>query len=386
MIRTTPFSFLVFLSLVTWLGADVSRAAGIIIDHHDTDLTALTLTAVNKATAELHIAYGHTSHGSQVTEGMTYMNTFINGGGLGMTCPTDTFKWNDGPLTGALDLDDYFVAGDLGSPDYSTWATRTRDYLNSPLYSDVNVVMWSWCGQADTSEANINLYLGLMNQLEIDYPDVSFVYMTGHVNGCSTTGNLFLRNQQIRDYCLANDKILYDFADIESWDPDGNYYGDKLVTDNCDYDSDGNGTRDRNWAIDWQNSHTVGVDWFSCSCAHSQPLNGNRKAYAAWALWAAIATAVDPVPGDANGDNQVDQADAIILARNWGENTATREDGDFSGDHVVGARDASILAAHWGYEPPASTAMPEPSSLVLLATMALAVAGWRVARIQSNPK
>ncbi len=46
---------------------------------------------------------------------------------------------------------------------------------------------------------------------------------------------------------------------------------------------------DKNWAIDWQNSHTINVDWYDCSAAHSQPLNGNLKAYAAWWLWAKLA-------------------------------------------------------------------------------------------------
>jgi hypothetical protein len=33
----------------------------------------------------------------------------------------------------------------------------------------------------------------------------------------------------------------------------------------------------------------VNVDWYECSAAHSQALNGNRKAYAAWWLWASLA-------------------------------------------------------------------------------------------------
>lgn len=374
---------MVFL-LLTGLKAAPTQAAGVIIDHHNTDLTALTLEAVDKAKTQLHIAYGHTSHGSQVTTGMTAMNGFINGGGLGMTCPTDTFKWNDGPTAGALDLDDYFVSGDLGSPG---WAARTRTYLDSSANEDVNVVMWSWCGQADTTEANIDLYLGLMNQLEIDYDDVTFVYMTGHVNGCSTTGNLFLRNQQIRDYCLANDKVLYDFSDIESWDPDKNYYGDKLVTDDCYYDSDNSGTINReldsNWAADWQDAHVEGTDWFSCSCAHSRPLNGNQKAYAAWTLWTALATLIDPVPGDVNGDDKVDALDAKRLAYNWGRSGATWEDGDFNGDHLIDAADVSIMAANWGdHRPTESTAsaVPEPSALSLLAMGLLGLFGLSARR------
>ncbi len=48
--------------------------------------------------------------------------------------------------------------------------------------------------------------------------------MTGHTDGTGETGNLNLRNDQVRNYCIANDKILFDFADIESYDPDGNSY------------------------------------------------------------------------------------------------------------------------------------------------------------------
>jgi hypothetical protein len=230
---------------------------------------------------------------------MTGLVDFANNGGLGLSLPTDIFAWNNGGTSGALDLHDYFKSGDLGNPDRTTWADRTREYLDDPANSDVNVIIWSWCGQADTTEENINLYLSLMSQLEIDYPDVNFVYMTGHANGTGETGNLHLRNQQIRNYCIANNKVLYDFYDIECYDPDGSYFGDKLVNDNCDYDSDGNGSRDANWAIEWQNSHTEGVDWYDCASAHSQPLNANRKAYAAWWMLARLAGwNPDGEPGD----------------------------------------------------------------------------------------
>jgi len=130
-----------------------------------------------------------------------------------------------------------------------------------------------------------------MNQLEIDYPGVTFIYMTGHLDGTGLTGNLHIRNEQIRDYCIANGKVLYDFADIETYDPDGTYFGDKLPDDNCDYDFDGATPRneDGNWAIEWQNAHTMDVDWYNCTAAHSQPLNGNLKAYGAWWMWARLA-------------------------------------------------------------------------------------------------
>ncbi len=257
-----------------------------VVDHNSTDLGSIPEAAINQAKNTLHIAYGHTSHGSQLITGMTGLDGQTNL----VDYKGDIYQWNEGGSGGALDIDDYFVGGDLGHSGSTVWADSTRTYLDNPANSDVNVVIWSWCGGcSDNTPAGIQIYLDTMNQLETDYPNVTFVYMTGHADGSGESGNLHIRNQQIRDYCIANNKVLYDFYDIETYDPDNNYYGDKLVNDACDYDSDNNGSRDANWATTWQNSHTEGVDWYSCTSAHSQPLNANRKAYAAWWLWARIA-------------------------------------------------------------------------------------------------
>ena len=270
-------------------------AQAIIIDHNCTNIKAIPESAILKAKQNLHIAYGHTSHGSQITTGMNGLVEFANNGGLGLTLKKDIFKWNNGGSNEALDLEegDGYGSGwlDHDCGYYPNWVNETREYLNDSSHSDVNVIIWSWCGQVSgrSEQDMIDKYLSPMSQLEADYPNVKFVYMTGHSDGSGESGNLHLRNKQIRDYCIANNKILYDFYDIECYDPDGNYYGNKNVKDNCDYDSNGDGSQDANWAKDWQNSHTEGVDWYNCSSAHSQPLNANRKAYAAWWLWAELA-------------------------------------------------------------------------------------------------
>ncbi len=249
-----------------------------IVDHRYIDISKLPVEKIALARQKLHIAYGHTSHGSQLTDGMTGLATFKGPG----------YAWNNGGTNGALDLHDNAMSGDLGAPDFTTWATLTRNYLNAN--SDVNVIIWSWCGQlSSASQQNVETYLSLMSQLEKDFPAVTFVYMTGHLDGTGVTGNLNTRNEQIRTFCKTNNKFLFDFADIESYDPDGNYYLDKKANDGCYYDSDNNGSLDANWAVSWQNSHAVGVDWYNCSSAHSQPLNANRKAYGAWYLWVAVA-------------------------------------------------------------------------------------------------
>ena len=251
---------------------------GLVIDHTSVKLTSIPSEWISAARENLHIAYSHTSHGSQLTEGMSGLISFKG----------TSYSWNNGGTNEALDLHDYAISGDLGNPDRTSWAAGTRTYLAAN--PDVNVIIWSWCGQvSNATEADIATYLTLMNSLENDFPEVKFVYMTGHLDGSGLTGNLHLRNEQIRDFCSKNKKILYDFADIECYNPDGIYFGDKIPNDACDYDTNGDGSRDGNWATEWQNSHTQGEDWFNCSAAHTQPVNANQKAYAAWWLWARLA-------------------------------------------------------------------------------------------------
>jgi hypothetical protein len=259
------------------VGPESASPGLIVADHSIARLNAVPQGAIESAKTKLHIAYGHTSHGSQLVTGMSGLASWKG----------SLYGFAAGGADGALDLRDtpFSGASDLGNPDGSAWAAATRTYLDA--HGEINVVLWSWCGQVSSATAaTIDTYLSLMAALEHDYPAVTFVYMTGHLDGTGLTGNLHLRNEQIRQYCRMNGKVLYDFAAIESYDPDGVSFVNRGANDNCDYDSDGNGSLDRNWATDWQNAHPG--EWFNCSAAHSQPLNGNLKAYAAWWLWARL--------------------------------------------------------------------------------------------------
>ena len=253
------------------------------IDHRHTKLERIPESAIKAAKEKLHIAYGHTSHGSQIRSGMNGLAQWKG----------DLYKvpnWKNKGDQDVLDLRSRVFEGanDLGNPNRTAWAEATRAYLKE--HPEVNVVMWSWCGQAGyATKEEIATHLSLMRDLERDYPEVAFVYMTGHLDGTGLSGNLYKRNEQIREHCKNNNSWLYDFADIESYDPDGVFYADKGANDQCYYDSDGDGEIDRNWAIDWEYSHKLFTDWYPCGAAHSQPLNGNLKAYAAWYLFARIA-------------------------------------------------------------------------------------------------
>jgi len=241
----------------------------IIIDHTCTDLSQIPQERIDLAKQNLRLAYGHTSHGSQIVTGMEVL-----------TWSSDLYAFNWDGDGGALSLYDTVPEGDLGSPDRVTWASLTQDMLNSEG-NNRNVVVWSWCGQVSwSSPEDIDTYLNLMSQLERDFPNVTFVYMTGHLDGTGEEGNLNQRNNQIRDYCRANNKVLFDFADIESYDPDGNYYLNRGATDGCDYDGG-------NWADDWC-ARNPG-QCADCDCAHSKGINCQQKAKAFWWMLARLA-------------------------------------------------------------------------------------------------
>ena len=76
-------SFIVFLLFLLFGWQTQVLSQGTIIDHTCTDITIIPESAINQAKAMLHIGYGHTSHGSQLTTGMTGLITFANNGGLG---------------------------------------------------------------------------------------------------------------------------------------------------------------------------------------------------------------------------------------------------------------------------------------------------------------
>ena len=275
--------------------------SAIIADHAIINMVRynqIPVEAIEQAKSKLHIAYDHTSHGSQIIGGMDDLNQFMenNGSQLGL------YTYNDGGIDGALDLkDDFTDVSDLGY--YPEWVYATRKYLGwnclvegdysagTPAYnSDYNVIIWSWC-YLYAAEASINDYLAAMIKLIEDYPQVNFVFMTAHANGTGESGPVHYWNRYIRQFCIDNNLILYDFYDIELYDPDGNYFGDKRVTDECYYDNDppyDSGELLGNWAIEWQNYHIENTDWYPCYSPHSQPVNANMKAYAAWWLFARL--------------------------------------------------------------------------------------------------
>lgn len=309
-----PVSGLILLLLL--LSGQSAAGAGFTIGHRNTNLSAIPPQWIAKAKSDLHIVYNHTSHGSQLITGMDALMAYPDFG--------NTYAWSDTSQgnSGSLSLDDSGIPGisDLSQGDVVTapngiaqWAQDTFDFLVNPENYHVNIVMWSWCS---IDGHNIDLYLRSMEWLIARFGPggsharasrhpVQFVFMTGHAEGGGEGDGSDARNRLIRQHCQVHGRILFDFADMENYDPDNNYFLDKLVQDDLDYDSNTDGMEDANWASEYLVRHpggelfrlTKGTGSFpGCSsCAHSDgPDNDARlncvlKGRAAWTLFARLA-------------------------------------------------------------------------------------------------
>ncbi len=232
-------------------GGGGNQGTSLTINHESLpDFAQITQAKAEAIQDSLRIYYGHTSHGRQLIEGMAMLQAEQ----AHLSAPSI-----------------HEVSGDLGHNGDASWADLTRSYLNDHP-GMIEIVMWSWCGGvSDNTTAGIDTYLESMTTLEQNYPAVTFVYMTGHLDGSGASGNLRVLNARIRDYCVANNKVLFDFESIESYDPGGEYYADD--SDACQ------------WCVDW----CAANDCPECaSCAHSHCFNCYRKGQGFWCLLASI--------------------------------------------------------------------------------------------------
>jgi hypothetical protein len=183
------------------------------INHTGVDLDQIPDSWIDSAQVNLKIHYAHTSHGGQLTTGLTRIENSIYSVAIG---------YSELPVeSGALCIFDGQENETYITPDLY-WESAdgmncTRDVLNNN--PEINVSMWCWCTQLNSySHEQVEEYLDSIAVLESEFPDVIFVYFTCNAQGTDEDGShRFERNEQIRQYCRDNNKWLFDFADLDCW-------------------------------------------------------------------------------------------------------------------------------------------------------------------------
>jgi hypothetical protein len=266
------------ISSISFANEDVNKevkmssqlGSAIIVNHLNTDISKIPESYIKQAKTNFKVFFIHTSHGSQIISGMEALKNSLG----------SLYSFNSTGNSGSLKIEEEY--GDLGHNGDLGWEYQVRDKLGE-TGNGVNMVMISWCaGVSDNTSSGINAYLNAMNNLEKDYLNITFVYMTGHLDGGGVNGNLNAMNNLIRNYANTNKKVLFDFADIESYDPSGSYFLNKGADDGCNYSGG-------NWASEWCDKNSGNSLCSYVECAHSEPLNCNLKGRAFWWMAARLA-------------------------------------------------------------------------------------------------
>ena len=229
-IASVSISICLALMLVASAAFGTGRSAPLVINHLCTDLNSIPSSWIDSAQTVIKWHYAHTSHGSQLTEGLNRIEIAL---------PIYEVEMGDKYLP--IFPDPLCVFNGQESGTYITpelyWRTAngmlaTRNVLNHN--PQINVSAFMWCTELESATAGyVQSYLDSMAKLEQEFPAVTFVYMTANAQSYVAAEVRTLRNAQIRDYCVANNKVLYDFEDLDCWwfDPDTEEWEHSTTTD-----------------------------------------------------------------------------------------------------------------------------------------------------------
>lgn len=267
----------VFLPVVTQQNNRPPSGA-IVVDHRHTDVNSIPPAWIEQA-KKFVVHFAHTSHGSQVLSGLNWLegrdsryNVDIKeSASVALPGDTTALRFYDGNNS----TDTYITPDEYW--ETTSGMNDTRSVANTGWF---NFSLWTWCGQMSYySDEQVQTYLARMNQLESEYPQMRFILFTGHTDGTAPGSDLWRHNDMVRQYAAQHDKILFDFADIETYAPDGSgpYYNDG--EGNCE------------WCTAWCAAHPSN---FECQnppgyCAHTQGLACTLKGQAFWWLMARLA-------------------------------------------------------------------------------------------------
>ncbi|WP_437731791.1 hypothetical protein [Sorangium sp. So ce1335] len=182
-------------------------------DHRHTALDVIPascLDALRSGNFIFH--YAHRSHGSQIIVGAESIEAGNPAYGFkaeycDVPSETDVFPMWDGMTDGNLVHGEQYWASQDGIDDL-------RAILRA--HPEIRYSMWSWSSEiSEQTEEDVQRYLDTLDALGQEFPEVTFIYMTGPGDEEYAGVNRAKRNQQIRDFCRDHGKILYDFEDLD---------------------------------------------------------------------------------------------------------------------------------------------------------------------------
>ncbi len=212
----------------------ISAFSQIIVDHRAVQEFEQIPTEWIEKARQLTVHYGHTSHGSQILAGLYWLQNNVDNvkykvaiaprnGSRTPVLPSASnslLMWEEGlwPAT---------TSSRLGYWEGAAAFNATQNIISSGMF---DVSGWSWCGEVSNNGFSyIQSYLDAMSRFNMG--DVKLFYMTGHHVATGPPNHqqvawqrLHDNNQGIKDHVIATKGILFDFADLEDHDPEGNYY------------------------------------------------------------------------------------------------------------------------------------------------------------------
>ena len=251
----------------------------LIIDHTTTDISRIPDPWLAQA-RQVGFHYAHTSHGGQITAGLAWLAqqdaryaVTVRETLLPQPAPApDTLQVYDG---NNYDGDSYITPEMYwNSPD---GRAHTAGVAVTGVFS---YSMWSWCGQqSDNPVESVQAYLDALDTFEHENPAMRFILMTGHSDGTSGPDSVLQRNNDlVRAHASQDNDILFDFADIERYDPAGTYYPN--ADDSCV------------WCDQWCTDHPEECVSLPDGCFdnhHAHGLLCKLKAQAFWWMLARLA-------------------------------------------------------------------------------------------------
>ena len=294
-------------------------ATAVVVDHDDIDAVASLPQSTMDTIGQQKWFFSHASVGGNMTQGMTNLRTanptryrlVVTSAGYNSSLQ----RANNPP---SPTVNGRIYDCDRGNPG---WQAKLTIFDNSVRIagwheSAVNVAMDKFCYIDPTASATS--YISTMTALEAAFPTTVFVYITMPLTSDEGSDNV-LRNQYnaaVRNFCIGNNKLLYDLADMEAHDPAGNQYtftsgGKTYQKLYSGYTSDGG-------HLNTAGQQRIAMGWYAVAAVIAVPF----------------------APGDLNGDGRVDKDDLDLFEdcasgpgiHHGGSLTCERSDFDHDGD------------------------------------------------------